>query len=131
MVHVAGYAYPLAAVVPEGNRQTRERCSTRRRIPTRLSHVRPLQGDYRQALEDIPQIQSIVEGALRKGVIRRDRGAVAAALDAAGNGIPTSAADDLMTGYPCRYRQRAVAGVREPERGGDSTPPISPPSTWP
>ena len=52
----------------------------------------------RQALEDIPQIQSVIEGTLRKGVIQAIDNAVAAALNAPASGIPTSTAVDLLTG---------------------------------
>jgi HK97 family phage major capsid protein len=92
-------AYPVAPVVPEG--QTKSEADF---TPTphtaaleTYAHYKPLS---RQALEDIPQIQSIVEGALRGGILASLEAAAAAALAAATppGGIDTVTDADLMTG---------------------------------
>lgn len=52
-----------------------------------LAHWKPLS---RQALEDIPRIQSIIEGALRGGVLRAMESALTAAITGVASGIPVS-----------------------------------------
>lgn len=88
---------PPAAAVPEGTDKPELVYDPTPHTDTlaTYAHYKALS---RQALEDIPQIQSIVEGTLRKGVIQAIDNAVAAALNAPANGIPTSAATDLLGG---------------------------------
>jgi hypothetical protein len=52
----------------------------------------------RQALEDVPQIQSTVENSLRYGVLSGIEDAAAAAIGDAASGIPSISNADLMTG---------------------------------
>ena len=90
-------AYPMAAVVPEGTTKPPADIT-----PTPHTEALVTYAHYkalsRQALEDIPQIQSIVEGALRGGILAALEAAAAAELADAANGIPTTDAADLMTG---------------------------------
>lgn len=62
--------YPMAGVVPEGTPKPEADITP---VPhtdslATVAHYKPIS---RQSLEDIPQIQSIVEGALRGGVLRK------------------------------------------------------------
>lgn len=90
-------AFPVAAVVPEGAAKPPADIT-----PTPHTEALVTYAHYkalsRQALEDIPQIQSIVEGALRGGILTALEAAAAAELADVANGIPTNAAPDLMTG---------------------------------
>lgn len=80
-VEYAG-SYPIAAVVPEGSLKPEANL-----VPTphsqSLNTYAHYKGITRQALEDIPRIQQIVEGALRGGVLRKIEDDTAAALVAA------------------------------------------------
>ena len=90
-------AYPVAAVVAEGAAKPEADIT-----PTPHTDALETYAHYkalsRQALEDVPQIQSIVEGALRGGVLTALEQAAAAALAAPGSGIPSITNADLMTG---------------------------------
>src|SRR5262249_7469695 len=90
-------AYPVAQVVPEG--QTKPEADF---TPTPHTAALETYAHYkalsRQALEDIPQIQSIIENALRGGILTALETAAATALAAAGSGIPVTTNPDLMTG---------------------------------
>ena len=88
---------PPAGVVPEGTDKPEMVYDPTPHTDT-LDTYAHYKAISRQALEDIPQIQSIVEGTLRKGVIQAIDNAVAAALNDAANGIPTSTATDLLAG---------------------------------
>ena len=52
----------------------------------------------RQALEDIPMVQSVVTNALQGGVLAALEGAAAAALAAPGSGIPAITNADILAG---------------------------------
>jgi hypothetical protein len=90
--------FPEAPVVPEGQAKpeidfppTPHSASLQT-----YAHHKPLS---RQALEDVPQIQSIIEGALRGGVFRSLEAGVIAALaaaSAAGGIIPTVDGADML-----------------------------------
>jgi hypothetical protein len=90
-------SYPIAQVVPEGAVKPEATFA-----PTPHTDALDTYAHYkaisRQALEDIPMIQSIVENALRGGVLAALEAAAATALAAAGSGIPSINAADLMTG---------------------------------
>ena len=88
---------PPAAVVPEGTDKPELVYDPTPHTDTLATYAH-YKAISRQALEDIPQIQSIVEGTLRKGVIQAIDNAVAAALNNAASGIPTSTATDLLAG---------------------------------
>jgi hypothetical protein len=90
-------AYPVAAVVAEGDAKPPADFT-----PT--PHTQSLQtyahwkALSRQALEDIPQIQSIVTNALQGGILTALETAAATALGAAGSGIPSITNTDLLAG---------------------------------
>ena len=89
--------YPLAAVVPEGAvkpEATFEPVPHTDALET-YAHYKPIS---RQALEDIPQVQSIVENALRGGILTALEAAAAAALGLPANGIPSISNPDLLAG---------------------------------
>jgi hypothetical protein len=88
---------PPAGVVPEGTDKPELVYDPTPHTDTLATYAH-YKAISRQALEDIPQIQSIIEGTLRKGVIQAIDNAVAAALNDAANGIPTSNATDLLGG---------------------------------
>ena len=68
----------------------------------------------RQALEDIPQIQSIVENALRGGVLTALEAAAAAALGLPANGIPSITNPDLLTGIRVAVGDVQSRGYAQP-----------------
>ena len=80
-----GAAKPDAAIAPVPHSDTLDT----------YAHYKAL---CRQALEDIPQIQTTVEGTLRAGVLRAIEAAAAAAIGDAASGIPSISDADLMTG---------------------------------
>jgi Phage capsid family len=90
-------AYPPAAVVPEAAAKPPADFE-----PTPHTDALETYAHYkalsRQALEDIPQIQSIVENALRGGVLTALEAAAAGALADAGSGIPSITNADLLAG---------------------------------
>ena len=87
--------YPLAAVVPEGAAKPGTDI-----VP--VPHTDALdtyahwQALSRQALEDIPMVQSVVTNALQGGVLAALEAAAAAAL--AGAGLPVTTNPDLLAG---------------------------------
>jgi HK97 family phage major capsid protein len=70
----------------------------------------------RQALEDIPQVQSIVENQLRGGILLALEAAVAAALAASTGaaGIPTVTNAQLLAGIRIAFAQVQAAGYASP-----------------
>ena len=74
--------YPLAGVVPEGELKPEAAIgwALKSGALKTYAHYKALS---RQALEDVPQIQSIVEGQLRGGIYAKLEADVAAALEAA------------------------------------------------
>lgn len=90
-------SFPLASVVAEGAVKPGQDIQPTPHTASLATYAH-WQALSRQALEDIPQIQSIIEGALRGGVLAALEAAVAAVLAAAGSGIPTSTTDDLLKG---------------------------------
>jgi HK97 family phage major capsid protein len=88
---------PPAAEVPEGTAKPEMDYAPTPHTESLVTYAH-YKAISRQALEDIPQIQSVLEGTLRRGVIQAIDNAVATALNDAANGIPTSAATDLLAG---------------------------------
>jgi hypothetical protein len=68
----------------------------------------------RQALEDVPQIQSTVENALRAGVVRGIEAAAAAAIGDAASGIPSISNADLMAGIRIAIADVQTRGYASP-----------------
>jgi HK97 family phage major capsid protein len=92
--------YPAAPVVPEGTAKPEiDFPPTPHQAGLQTyAHHKPLS---RQALEDVPQIRSIIEGALRGGVLRALEAAIIAAVAAGAAGappeVPTVDAGDMLT----------------------------------
>jgi Phage capsid family len=90
-------AYPTAQVVAEGAAKPPADIT-----PTPHTEALETYAHYkaisRQALEDIPQVQSIVTNALQGGVLTALEAAAAAALADAGSGIPSITNADLLAG---------------------------------
>jgi Phage capsid family len=106
-------AYPLAAVVPEGAAKPEALFDPTPHTDSldTYAHYRALS---RQALEDIPQIQSIVEGALRGGILAALEAAAATALADAGSGIPTSSGTDFMAAIRVAIAHVQTRGYSKP-----------------
>jgi hypothetical protein len=90
-------APPHAAVVPEGTDKPDANVVPVPHTDT-LDTFAHYQALSRQALEDVPMIQSTVENALRAGVLSGIEDAAAAAIGAVGSGIPSITNADLMAG---------------------------------
>lgn len=106
-------SYPLAGEVPEGTDKPEavfEPIPHTDSLKT-YAHYRALS---RQALADIPRIQSIVENALRGGVLARLEAAAAAALAAAGNGITAVADATLLAAIRVAIGEVQDAGYATP-----------------
>jgi hypothetical protein len=88
--------YPLAAVVAEGALKPEATFAPTVRSGS-LDTIAHDKGITRQALEDIPRIQQIVEGALRGGVLAKLEALAADALTTDAT-IATVENDDLMAG---------------------------------
>lgn len=105
--------YPAAQVVAEGENKPPADY-------TPVPHTASLQtyahwkAISRQALEDIPQIQSIVTTALQGGVLRALEAAAAAALAAPGSGIAAITAANLLEGVRQAIGQVQEAGYATP-----------------
>lgn len=89
-------SYPLAAVVAEGSLKPEASMAPTTQSGT-LDTLAHYKGITRQALEDIPRIQQIVESSLRNGVLRKLEAITGDALVADTN-IPEVTDPDLMTG---------------------------------
>lgn len=107
--------YPTAAVVAEGAAKPAADITV---TPTTASlntyaHWKAIS---RQALEDIPQVQSIVENQLRGGVLLALEAAVAAALAASTGttGIPAITNASLLTGLRIAFATVQSAGYASP-----------------
>jgi hypothetical protein len=105
-------AYPEAAVVAEGALKpeatfapTVESAS----LNTYAHH----KGITRQALEDIPRIQNIVENTLKNGILRKLETDTAAALVADAD-IPVTDDADLLTGIRIAIGNVQAAGYTQP-----------------
>lgn len=77
----------------------------------------------RQALEDIPQIRSIVEGRLRGGILNALEGAVVAAIEGA-TGVPPSTGDSMLESI------RAGVGVVQSNGFGTPNAVLLNPADW-
>ena len=88
-------SYPIAAVVPEGAAKPGTDIAP---VPhtDALDTYAHWQALSRQALEDIPMVQSVVTNALQGGVLAALEAAAAAAL--AGAGLPVTNNADLLAG---------------------------------
>lgn len=107
-----GTAYPMAEVVAEGALKPEADI-----VPTQhtasLKTYAHWKAITRQALEDIPRIQSIVETQLRGGLFNKLEADVAALL-AADTDIPDIGADDLLTGIRIAIGNVQDAGYASP-----------------
>jgi HK97 family phage major capsid protein len=105
-------SYPLAGVVAEGALKPEATFAptvNNASLNTYAHH----KGITRQALEDLPRIQNIVENALRSGILLKIEADTAAALLADAT-IPTAPAADLLTGIR--------VGIGEVQANGYSSP---------
>ena len=106
-------AFPVAPVVPEATPKPPADFE-----PTPHTDALETYAHYkaisRQALEDIPQIQSIVEGALRGGILTALEAAAAAALGLAANGIPSITNPDLLAGIRVAVGDVQSRGYAQP-----------------
>lgn len=89
-------SYPLAGVVPESQLKPEATFAPTVESGT-LDTLAHFKGITRQALEDIPRIQQIVESTLRGGVLRKLEELCATTLTADTN-ISTVTNDDLLAG---------------------------------
>ena len=107
-----GGAYPLAAVVPEGTAKPEA-------VITPTPHTESLEtyahwaAITRQALEDLPRIQSIVETQLRGGLLRKIEADTAAALTAE-TGFTEVTNPDLIAGIRIAIGTVQDAGYANP-----------------
>jgi hypothetical protein len=106
-------AFPVAPVVPEGGTKPEADFTPTPHTAAldTYAHYKPLS---RQALEDIPQIQSIVEGALRGGILTALEQAAAGALAAPANGVPTLNGADMLSGLRQAIGVVQSAGYSQP-----------------
>jgi len=104
-------AFPVAQVVAEGATKP-EADFTPTPHTEALETYAHWKGISRQALEDIPQIQSIVEGALRGGILTALETAAAAAI--AAGGLPVTNNADLMTGLRIAIGEVQTRGYANP-----------------
>ena len=106
-------AYPTAAVVAEGTPKPPADFE-----PTPHTDALETYAHYkaisRQALEDIPQVQSIVENALRGGILTALEAAAAAALGLPANGIPATTNPDLLAGIRVAVGNVQSRGYAQP-----------------
>jgi HK97 family phage major capsid protein len=101
-------SYPLAAVVAEGALKPEATFAPTVKSGS-LDTIAHDKGITRQALEDIPRIQQIVEGALRGGVLAKLEALAAEALTT-DTDIATVTNDDLMAGIRVALGNVQAAG---------------------
>ena len=106
-------SYPIAPVVAEGAAKPEALFD-----PTPHTEALQTYAHYRaltrQALEDIPQIQSIIENALRGGILAALEAAAAAALADAGSGIPTTSGPDMLSAIRVGIAEVQTRGYANP-----------------
>jgi hypothetical protein len=105
-------SYPMAGVVAEGALKPEADIvpSVKSAALNTYAHWK---GITRQALEDLPRIQNIVENALRNGILLKIEADTAAALLADAT-IPTAEYPDLLTGIRVAIGEVQAAGYSNP-----------------
>lgn len=83
-----GTSDPIAALVPEGELKPEAEITLELKTLT-LNTYAHWEAITRQALADIPRIQSIIDGKLRRGVLNKLEEEAAGTLSDAASGIPT------------------------------------------
>jgi HK97 family phage major capsid protein len=101
-----------AAVVPEGALKP-EATLTPTTGAAALETLAHYKGITRQALEDIPRIQSIIESALRQGILSKLEANVAAALTT-NTDIPAVTGEDMLQGIRVGIATVQSAGYTQP-----------------
>ena len=92
-----GISDPIAQLVPEGTLKPEAEVSLEMRTQTLDTYAHWV-AITRQALDDIPRIQSIIDGKLRRGILDALEQAAAAAITDTAAGIPTVTGADTTLG---------------------------------
>lgn len=106
-----GSSFPLAAEVAEGQLKPEASLAPVTNAASLKTYAH-YKGITRQALEDIPRIQAIVEGALRGGVLRKIEADTATTLTAAT--LPTATGATLLEGIRAGIGTVQAAGYAQP-----------------